>query len=809
MIENLLGTTIKILRTDNGTEYKPITKHFPQITHQTTCPYTPQQNGLSERRHRHIVELSLSTMSAAALPLNLWDEVFSSIVYLINRLPSSATSTIPYTTLFSKQPDYSLLRVLGCLCFPYTKPYNNNKLELRSLPCVFIGYATSQKGYRCLHIQTGRIFVSRHVIFDENSFPFKDQPTSIQTETNNNELHSLALLRLGESSSDNAPLATTGASPTDNVALATVNASPATTGASSPDNVPLQTVTFPINANFSPTDAQPTDIQPLLNPSNDSINIQTNTLQQADASGALSLSTPQQQQITSSTFQSHNMVTRTKDQTRRTKLFPGYVAYTSIITTEPTCFTQADKIKEWREAMSEEINALAKNNTWQLVPPPSNQKIIGCKWVYKLKQKSDGSIERHKARLVAKGFNQEEGVDFFDTYSPVVRPTTIRLILSLAISSNWGIKQLDVHNAFLHGDLQEKVYMAQPPGFIDASHPDHVCLLTKSLYGLKQAPRAWFQKLSTSLIEIGFVASSYDPSLFIAKHQNHTLFILVYVDDILVTGSSPQMISTCVHQLQQKFAVKDLGSLNFFLGIETHSKSNGILLTQTKYVGDLLARTKMLDAKPVTTPIATHITLSKDSGDPFAEPSLYRSVVGALQYATLTRPDIAYAVNKVSQFMHNPTDLHWAAVKRILRRSTSGFCIYFGRNLISWSAKKQVTVSRSSTEAEYRGLALTCTEILWIQFLLQELHVTLSHPPILWCDNIGATFLAANPMFHARTKHIEIDYHFVRERVTSKQLCVKFICSKDQLGDVMTKPLSTARFSFLKDKLNVLPNTLV
>lgn len=490
--------------------------------------------------------------------------------------------------------------------------------------------------------------------------------------------------------------------------------------------------------------------------------------------------------------------------------------------------------------MALEIDALATNRTWTLVPPPSHHHVVGCKWVFKLKRRADGSIESYKARLVAKGYHQQEGIDFLETFSPVVRPTTIRVVLALAVSCHWPLHQLDVQNAFLHGDLEEMVYMTQPPDFVDASQPNHVCLLSKSLYDLKQSPRAWFHKLSVALKDFGFSTSHYDPSLFIHHSQGHTTILLVYVDDLVLTGSDPSFLEACFHHLQDRFAIKNLGRLHYFLGVEVTPTDSGLHLSQTKYVVDLLARTNMTGCKPCNTPMATSPTLSHLDSQLFEEPHLYRSVVGALQYATITRPDISFAVNKVSQFMHQPTIAHWMATKRILRylqgtishglafhssptltidaysdadwagstddrRSTSGYCIYLGNNLVSWSAKKQPTVSKSSTEAEYRSLALTCAEILWLQHLLSELHVSLAAAPTLWCDNIGATFLAANPMFHARTKHVEIDFHFVRERVASKELCVRFLCSNDQIADALTKPLPTARFLFLRTKLLVAP----
>lgn len=532
------------------------------------------------------------------------------------------------------------------------------------------------------------------------------------------------------------------------------------------------------------------------------------------------------------------MTTRNKDNTRRARQFPDHIAFSTSLEIEPSTFTQANSKTEWRNAMALEMNALALNKTWTLVPLPPNHQPVGCKWVYRIKRRADGSIERYKARLVAKGYHQIEGIDYFDTFSPVVRPTTIRTILSIAVSSHWPIRQLDVHNAFLNGDLTEQVFMTQPPGFVDPDHPDHVCLLSKALYGLKQSSRAWFTKLSSVLLTLGFIASNYDPSLFTSHSHDHTTMILIYVDDILITGSNPSHIQKCISHLQNTFSLKDLGPLSYFLGIEVHKSNQGIRLTQAKYLQDLLLRSNMDSAKPAPTPMPANSTLSQADSPPFDNPHQYRSIVGALQYATITRPDLSFAVNKVSQFMHAPTTNHWSAVKRILRyirgtithgttiisdsshtlhaysdadwagslddrRSTSGYCIYLGRNLISWSAKKQPTVSRSSTEAEYRSLAITCAEILWLQYLLQELHLPLTSPPTLWCDNLGATFLAANPMFHARTKHIEIDYHFVRERVASKELNVRFLCSNDQLADIMTKPLPTARFQFLKSKLTV------
>ena len=314
---------------------------------------------------------------------------------------------------------------------------------------------------------------------------------------------------------------------------------------------------------------------------------------------------------------------------------------------EPTCFTTANKDPKWRNAMVEEINALLKNKTWSLVPPRSHQNIVGCKWVFRIKRKADGTIERYKARLVAKGFHQREGIDFQETFSPVIKPCTIRLVLSLAISNGWHIHQLDVQNAFLHETLNEEVYMQQPPGFVDPNAPNYVCRLHKSLYGLKQAPRAWYNKLRTFLIQYGFYGAKSDTSLFIKTSSSSILYLLVYVDDIILTGSSIVLIQQMVQALHQAFSIKDLGSLNYFLGIEATRGPHGLFLSQQRYILDLLLKTKMDQAKPCPTPMVSNLKLSKNVGDPFQDVTLYRSTVGALQYLTFTRPDISFSVNKV------------------------------------------------------------------------------------------------------------------------------------------------------------------
>jgi histone deacetylase 1/2 len=343
---------------------------------------------------------------------------------------------------------------------------------------------------------------------------------------------------------------------------------------------------------------------------------------------------------------------------------------------------------------------------------------------------------------------------------------------------------------------------------------------------------------------MGFTASKCDPSLMVLHQQGACIYVLIYVDDILITGSAPHLIQDLIHKLNIKFALKQLGEVDYFLGIEVkHAASGGLLLNQSKYIKDLLCKTNMDNCKPIGSPMVSSCRLSKFGTDTLTDATLYRSTVGALQYATLTRPDISFSVNKVCQFMAHPLESHWRAVKRILRylkgtinhglllqpstssppfslraysdadwatdqddrRSTSGSCIFFGSNLVSWGSKKQPLVARSSTEAEYRSMANTTAELIWIQSLLQELCIPY-HPPTLLCDNLSAVSLAHNPVLHARTKHMELDIHFVREKVLSRQLQVLHVPATDQLADPLTKPLSPSNYSTIRSKLKVFSN---
>ncbi|XP_020110392.1 uncharacterized protein LOC109725561 [Ananas comosus] len=414
--------------------------------------------------------------------------------------------------------------------------------------------------------------------------------------------------------------------------------------------------------------------------------------------------------------------------------------------------------------------------------------------------------------------------------------TYVRILIALAASCIWPFYQLDVKNAFLHGDLHEEIYMQPPLGLSHSS--SHVCRLWKALYGLKQAPRVWFEKFQSTILSFGFHQSENDHALFIHTSARGLIALLLYVDDMIITCDDLDCIHSVKSYLQQQFDKKDLGPLRYFLGIKVAYSPRGYILSQQKYTADLLSRAELTDTGTVSTPMQLHQKLTPTMGEPLTNPTRYRELVGALVYLTISRPDIAYAVHIVSQFMQAPTSVHYVALLRILRYlrgsihqslffsssskpqlraycdadwagdltdrwSTTGYCVFFGNSLISWRSKKQDIVAKSSTEAEYRAMSSAASEIVWLRRLLGDLGVQCSTSTPLYCHNQSAIKIANNPVFHERTKHIEIDRHFVRHYYINGSISLPFIPSAQQLADFFTKSQTTQRHQYLLSKLSV------
>ncbi|KAL1213817.1 Retrovirus-related Pol polyprotein from transposon RE2 [Cardamine amara subsp. amara] len=522
----------------------------------------------------------------------------------------------------------------------------------------------------------------------------------------------------------------------------------------------------------------------------------------------------------------------------------------------PKSYEEAKESEEWLGAVADEKSAMERNHTWDEADLPPGKRAVSSRWIFTIKYLSNGDIERYKARLVARGFTQTYGDDYIDTFAPVAKLHTVRVCLSLAVNLDWELWQIDVKNAFLQGELEEEVYMTPPPGLEDSIAPGKVLRLRKAIYGLKQSPRAWYHKLSSTLKEKGFNRSEADHTLFTLQSSKGIIVVLVYVDDLIISGNDKEGIQETKTYLKTIFDIKDLGELKYFLGIEVCRSPEGLFLSQRKYTLDMLAETGKLGAKPAKTPLVDGYKVKrkgekKDKKDlqeedpldkPYANPLQYRRLVGKLIYLTLTRPDLCFSVNQVSQYMQKPTVYHWNMVERILRylkgspgqgiwmgknnnaeivgycdadyagdtndrKSTTGYCTFIGGNLVTWKSKKQKVVSCSSAESEYRAMRKLTEELIWLKALLKDLGIETTRPITMHCDNQADIHIASNSVFHERTKHIEVDCHKVREKIEEGVTLPCFTRSEDQLADIFTKAASLKVCKHIYSKLGLVDPT--
>ncbi|KAB2634323.1 hypothetical protein D8674_038379 [Pyrus ussuriensis x Pyrus communis] len=772
--------SIKSLQTDGGGEYT--SKRFSSFL---------AAKGIL--KHRHILDTAITLLSASGLPSVFWYFACAHSVRLINNMPcKSLCFSSPYLSLYQKLPDIQFLKIFGSAVFPCLRPYNSNKLQPRSVMLI------------CYNLQTKKLVISRHVYFDESLFPARmvshTSPARMYSHEEQEQSRPVPVLvtilvsysqRNTTSAGSQQSLSQSGVelfSPNTTPSEEHVSPEPEVQGSdtslihsSSQVTTPLLPVIAPAPQQeviSSPSPPHTTNLVPTpINRECIQTRLRTGAISRKSFMGCLA-SLPQLCSLQLDDFSSDGSST-----TLSVPVSGGFSFIADISTCEePRTFKAASLSSEWQTAMQEEFNALKSQGTWILVPPPSHRSIISSKWVYKVKKNPDGSTSRFKARLVAHGYTQEQGLDYSETFSPVVRHTTVRLILALATQFSWSLRQLDIKNAFLHGDLEEDVYMKQPQGFVDATCPGYVCKLVKSLYGLKQAPRAWNSKFTSYFPAVGFQSSFSDSSLFVKIDGSDIILLLLYVDDIILTGSDSTKIQSVIDDLAGVFKLKDMGRLTYFLGLHIQYRDDGSLfISQAKYAMDVLQKAGMDTCKSTSTP--------------------------------------SHSVNMVCQFMAQPTDVHMVLVKRILRyiQGTIGYGLHYTKskefNITTYSdsdwaadintrrsitgfvqSKKQSTVSRSSTQAEYKALAHCAADVFWVRFVFKDLHQSISVPPFIYCDNLSALALSSNPVFHSKIKHLNTDYHFVREKVQRGDLLVHYVPTDDQVADVFTKGLHSPIF---------------
>ena len=868
---------IMAIRSDNGSEFKNYTLNDflsdEGIRHQYSAAYTPQQNGVAERKNRTLMDMARSMMAEYKSRYNFWAEAISTACHSSNRLYlRKGLNKTPYEILTGNKPNISYFKVFGCKCFYKIKGVRLSKFAPKALEGIFVGYGAESHTYRVFDVSSGIIIESCSVKFEENDGSQVGQVDVCAGD----EIPQDAIVRMGVGFF--RPIEGHGVASREGLCSTTVEPS-----SSQHQQTPS------LEANDAPTQEQEENPsshvqdqgqdQPRIHDGSDeypfdicaSPNIvqdqaheveHSQEIEEAQIEGQDGDPNDQVDQVTpprptkeeiearrlarrerqlERLEHTHDKVlgdVRAKVSTRRQLAnFSNHHAYISVV--EPKKVFEALEDSDWVDAMHEELNNFKRNKVWTLVEKPKEcRNVIGTKWIFKNKQDEFGNIVRNKARLVAQGFSQVEGIDFGETYAPVARLESIRILLAYASHHNFKLQQMDVKSAFLNGPLHEEVYVKQPPGFEDLNFPNHVYKLDKALYGLKQAPRAWYEHLKELLVDRGFDVGLIDPTLF-TKRVNGELFVCqLYVDDIIFGSTNKAFNDEFSKLMTDRFEMSMMGEMKFFLGFEIKQLREGTFINQAKYLQDMLKRFKMTELKGVATPMVTKCHLALDPNGKEVDQKVYRSMIGSLLYLCASRPDIVLSVGVCARYQASPKESHMMALKRIFRylvdtprygiwypkgssfilngytdadwagdkddrKSTSGACQFLGRSLVCWSSKKQNCISLSTAEAEYVAAASGCTQLLWMRQTLKEYGVICDKVPLL-CDNESAIKIAYNPVQHSRTKHIEIRNHFIRDHVARGDIELIYVPTKDQLADIFTKPLDEARFSYLRNELNII-----
>lgn len=821
LVEKQSGRKIKVLRTDNGTEY--VNKEFEQYTnkngilHQKTCPYTPQQNGVAERMNRTLADRVRCMLIDSGLSEKFWAEAIVTAAYLLNRMPTRNDVRSPEEIWSNKKPNLKHIRIFGCKAMVHVPKEKRSKFAPKSIECILVGYCGHAKGYRLLNPQTNKIIVSRDVIF----FEAEDKVNEIKEPKLN-----LQSFIADFSENDDVESSSTNNSEGEAEEESSIaNESAADAMNTPPDEIHDDTFT-------------PARIATVIEGERRRPRILTNNLDELDDTVEFADAMNVPDDVNDETFAPNEDVTVAEGEIRRSeriqnKQRPGYnFCAIEYVSNDPATVKEAFSSPDachWKAAMKEEYDSLMLNETWTLSKLPAGKKAISSKWVFKTKVNADGVAVRHKARLVAKGFNQLKGIDYNETYAPVVRYTSIRFLLALAAKYDLLIHQMDAVTAFLNAKLQEEIFMTKPIGFDDGS--GLVCKLKRSLYGLKQSSRMWNEELNNVLLNFGLERSNVDQCIYYQANSKKMLMLAIYVDDVIIFANDIKTIIDIKAALSAKFKMKDMGQASSILGmrIRRDEKARTIKIDQSQYIAEVLARFGMDQCNGISTPIDLNQKLtadmcpSNDANKMLMKNVPYMQAVGCLLFAAqITRPDICFAVNMLSRFSENPGKAHWNAVKRVMRylkgtinkgliyytgkcseitgycdadwasdidsrRSTTGYVFTHQGAAISWGTRRQRTIALSTTEAEFMAIVAAIQESIWLKRLEKELIVNATYPLILFCDNKSAIHVATNNSYSSRTKHVDIKSKFISEAIKNNQIVLKYIETNNMLADILTK----------------------
>ena len=841
--ENLHDAKIKVLREDKGSEF--MSNEFNQycidngIERQHTVRNRPQQNGDVERANRTVSDQVTSMLNEANLPVQFWFHAYVALLHVLNRTPTAPLpGKTPHEAWHTKKPDVSHLRVWGCLAYVHIQKDKRKSFGPHMEKCIFVGYPAGYKGWQFYNPVTKKFIISERAEFDERYFPGIKPTlmTAIPTPPSLNIINGSDMPDLGGHHINTNQSATSKVSKTVvKMPMPSFSFEPASPSfppsesvqsspTPSPPSVPAQLPSAPTSpithTTPSPSPSPPTPpiavrrTRRTVQPPGEWWKVRHPTPAIGSSSESESDSDPQQE-------------SSTEDE-------DGEFAGVAGDFYEPNTYKQAMKSPDaelWQQAAEEEINSLNANGTWDIVPLPKDRKAIGSRWVFKIKRNADGSIERYKARVVAKGFSQRPGLDYIEVFAPTFRMASIRTIIALAAKHDYILHSIDISSAFLNGNLEEEIYMEQPPGFIQFG-PEFVCKLKKSLYGLKQSARQWNKKLNATLFNLGYKRLESDRSIYVFAKDGVLVIIPVFIDDITLASNSQSKIDKTIKDLELHFKLRNLGPTSWLLGMKiTRDFSNhSISLSQHQYITDKLKEFGFNDCSPTTTPMDPGLVLQKtqlsDQDKEYMSKIPYLQAIGSLIYLSqCTRPDIAYAVGTLAKFNSNPAPIHWKAVKHLFKylqgtkdydlvykpdgeqelfitysdsnhgackdtgRSTGGYVVKIGTGAVSWSSKLQSVVALSTTEAEYIAAVEAGKELKWMRSLLGEFGYKFDSASTLCIDNQSSISVAKNPEHHGRMKHLDLKFHWLRENVEAGHIKPKHVGTNEMIADCLTKAL--------------------
>jgi len=818
-VNTQFDTKVKRLRSDRGGEFtsEEFTRHLASkgTERKLTVHDTPEHNGVAERLNRTIVERTRALLHASGLPKFLWGEAISHATWLKNRTVTRALNNkTPYEMLFKKKPNLEHLPIWGCRVKVHST--NGSKLDMRAIDGRWVGFDPDSNGHRIYLEDTRRVAVERSVTFDvaevqvpinvsekesgaqerestnqhwESTNQYRQDTHQIPTPQSN-DVDSTSPDHLGPQFENAAPLRRSSRLRVESAYIKSLRDGTGTTDGH--------------NSNL------PRGMRPVPEESNLAVELgmvgECGEIDEDDE-----------------------------------EVFAMIAGVAAIEGSDPTTVQEARARTDWpkwEEAIDKELVALRDARTWSIVERPEKVNIVGCKWVFRIKRNADGEIDKYKARLVAKGYSQVHGVDYYDTYAPVARLASLRTILAIAARNDWNIDVFDFHSAFLNGklDADELIYMELPPGLnVDKKFKHPVAQLHVALYGSKQGALKWYQELCRLLHSLGMKRAESDWGVFY-KHIGADILILAsHVDDCTVTGSNAKLIEEFKRDVAARYKLTDLGPIASLLGMKVtrDRTARTISFSHESYIDAILTKYNFTDLKPCSIPMDPNIPLSNaQSPKTPAERALmknvpYREAVGSLMHLAVgTRPDIAFAVSTVAQYGANPGMTHWEAVKKIYRylagtkklaltfgngkrglegftdadgasqehrHAISGYAFLLDGGAVSWSSKKQELVTLSTTEAEYVAATHAAKEAVWLRRFLTEVFRPLDRPTTLHCDNQSAIALANSGAFHARTKHIDIHYHFIRFSVDKGSISLVYCPTNDMVADTLTKPLPSLK----------------